>query len=606
MPEGHPPAPPGTDDTAQRVLREQVAALYATSLASTVADTVLAWGLGAIFYWQLRDPWILVWLGLHFVQLLRYPLIQAYFRDPQAATRSDFWARRHWRELLFYSATWGLAPWLFMPADNLSLTALLMLIMLGLCSGGVPSVAPRLASVQALVWPMMTGLITALLWHGGGTHLFLAACTTVHFGATLYFARGQHRLLTAALQARFEKEALAEELALQVEATQRASEEKTRFFAAASHDLRQPLHAIALFGAVLEKELQAHPSLPNAQRLRGAVDALGNSLDSMLDLSRLDAGVIQPALQDIALNNVLQALHPLVAPRAEMSALQLRLRATPLWVRSDPQLLQRMLGNLLENAIKYTPAGGVLVVARQRGREVWIDVVDTGVGIAPEHHDQVFDEFYQVDNPGRDRTRGLGMGLSIVRRLSRLLGHPVQLHSWPGRGSRFRIQLPRVNAPTVPAPVPHPPRATPAAPASLRRVLLVDDEADITDALTAFLQAWGIACTAARDEAGAAQQLQRAAAQGLPFDAMLCDYRLAEGADGLAAALRLREAFAPALPLLLVTGETAPERLQRVRDSGVPVLFKPVQAEQLLRVLAQLCAPFGRSTDQVGHAPKPA
>ncbi|MBU7574039.1 MAG: hybrid sensor histidine kinase/response regulator [Hydrogenophaga sp.] len=579
---------PDTGDlTQQRVLREQVAALYATALSSTIADAVLAWALCALFWWQLRDPLVFVWLGLHTIQVLRYPLIHAYFRDPQAAARSAFWARRQWRELLYYSATWGLAPWLFMPADDMPMTTLLMLIMLGLISGGVPSVAPRWASVLAFVLPMMAGLISALLWRGDTTHLFLAACAGIYTGAMLHFARRQHLLLTASLQMRFEKEALAEQLAGQMAATQRASEEKTRFFAAASHDLRQPLHAIALFGAVLDKELQGQPTHTHAQRLMGAVHSLGTSLDTMLDVSRLDAGVIEADVQDVPLSTVLQALHPSLASRAEERELQLRLRATPVWVRTDPHLLQRLLGNLIENAIKYTAHGGVLVVARPRGAQVWIDVVDTGIGIAPEHADRVFDEFYQVDNPGRDRTRGLGIGLSIVRRLSQLLDHPVRLRSWPGHGTRFRVTVPR--AKPTPEPTLYRRPATLAASQALpRRVLLVDDEADITDALSAFLQTWGVASETARDEDGAALALQAAAARQEPFDALLCDYRLAEGADGLAASQRLRARFGQALPVLLITGETAPDRLQRVRDSGVPVLFKPVDPERLLQALALL------------------
>lgn len=582
---------PQTGDlTQQRVLREQVAALYATSLSSTAADAVLAWCVCALFYWQLRDPMVFVWLGLHTIQVLRYPLIHAYFRDPQAASRSAFWAKRQWRELVYYSATWGLAPWLFMPSDDVPMTTLLMLIMLGLISGGVPSVAPRWASVLAFVLPMMAGLISALLWQGDTTHLFLAACASIYLGAMLHFARRQHVLLTASLRMRFEKEALAEQLEQQMAATQRASEEKTRFFAAASHDLRQPLHAIALFGAVIERELHGRAALVHAQRLMGAVRSLGTSLDTMLDVSRLDAGVIEADVQDVPLNTVLQPLHPSFASRAEERELQLRIRATPVWVRTDPHLLQRLLGNLIENAIKYTPRGGVLVVARPRGKRVWIDVVDTGIGIAPEHTDRVFDEFYQVDNPGRDRTRGLGIGLSIVRRLSQLLGHPVQLRSRPGHGTRFRVIVPRVK------PTPEPtlysrPAALSASHELPRRVLLVDDEADITDALAAFLEAWGVASETARDEDGAAQALQAAAEQQQPFDALLCDYRLAEGADGLAATQRLRARFDPALPVLLITGETAPERLQRVRDSGVPVLFKPVDPDRLLQALSRLVRP---------------
>ncbi|MEC5399897.1 ATP-binding response regulator [Uliginosibacterium sp. H1] len=580
-----PPEP--TDPTQRRILREQVGALFSTSLSSTIADTCIAWGLCGVLYWVLRDPLILVWLALHAFQVLRFPILYAYFRDPLAAERSAFWARRQWRELLYYSATWGLAPWLCLPRDDMPLTAVIVLVMLGLSSGGVPSVAPRWASVLAFVLPMNIGLITALLWHGGTTHLYLAGCCTIYLAVTLHFARSQHRLLTAALHMRFEKEALADDLAQQVVATRRASEEKTRFFASASHDLRQPLHAIALFGAVLDKALRDQPAHVHAQRLMDAVHSLGSSLDTMLDVSRLDAGVIDARPDDVPLNAVMQSLQPLFASRAEERNLQFRLRATPLWVRTDPHLLHRMLANLIENAIKYTPHGGVVVVARARGAQVWIDVIDTGVGIAPEHLERVFDEFYQVGNAGRDRTRGLGIGLSIVRRLSLLLDHPVHVRSHPDKGSRFRVVVPAAAPAALPAPLPEAP-----APLQLpRRVLVVDDESDIADALSAFLGAWGIASASARDEAGAIRLLDEARARGERFDLLICDFRLAEGADGLAAAQRLRARATPSLPLLLVTGETSPERLQRVRDSGVPVLFKPVQAERLLQMLGELRVP---------------
>lgn len=568
----------------ERVQRAQVAALFRNSAASTLADVVLAWGVAALFWWQLREPGVAVWWVLHLLQTMRYPILSRWHRDPEAGERSAHWARLHMREHLCYSITWGLAPWCFLPAEATPLTGLLMLVMLGICSAGVPAVATRWASVLAFSVPMVLGLSSALAWRGDLLHLFLSACCLVYLGATLLFARNLHRLLTEALRTRFEKEALSEQLAEQMAITRRASEDKTRFFAAASHDLRQPLHAIALFGAVIERELQGRAALAHAQRLMGAVRALGTSLDTMLDVSRLDAGVIEPERQPVALAEVFTALLPMFGSRAEEAGLQLRIRATGLWVHSDPQLLQRLLANLVENAIKYTPQGGVLVVARARGHRVWVEVVDTGIGIAPDHAERVFDEFYQIDNPGRDRTRGLGMGLAIVRRLAALLGHPIRLRSRPGRGTRFRLELPATEAPLASTPMPLLPE-TPAAQRLPRHVLLIDDEADIAQATAALLGGWGVRLTAVDGEARAAEALASQA-----FDAMICDFRLADGADGLLAAQRLRERYAPFLPLLLVTGETAPERLQRVRDAGVPVLYKPVDPARLRLALAELIA----------------
>jgi signal transduction histidine kinase/ActR/RegA family two-component response regulator len=591
-----PPATTGPD-TAQRVLREQVAMLYATSLSSTITGTLLACAMSGIFYWRLRDPWALAWLGLNFALLLRRPLYAAYYRDPAAAERSAFWATRHYRLIAVYSAVWGLAPWFFMPQDDLAMTSLMMLVMLGLASGGVPAVGARWPSLLCFVLPMVLGLIAALVWRGTSLHLALAALTAIHLAATLDFARQQYRLLITALTSRFEKEALAEQLLHQSDLIQRASDEKSRFFAAASHDLRQPLHAIALFGAVLEKDLQGQPQHTNATRLMRAVNVLGISLDTMLDVSRLDAGVIEPELQPVALNTVFQSVNQVFASVADAKGLQLRLRASPLWVQTDPQLLQRLLSNLVDNAIKYSPQGGVLVVARARGASVWVDVVDTGIGIAPDQLEPIFNEFYQVNNPGRDRAQGLGIGLSIVRRLSDLLRHPVQVFSRPGRGSRFRIVLPVALigptlavdgfSPSAPLPLMY---ASPEPHYLPRRVLLLDDEIDIGDAVTALLNSHGVHVVAVHDEAQAFAAFNAAAA-GTGFDAMLCDYRLANGADGMEVAMRLRQRFGSHLPMLVITGETSPARLQRVHELGVPVLFKPVAAEALLAALVKIHRP---------------
>jgi len=580
------PDAPTEPQTAQRVLYEQVAALYATSWSSAAADTLMAWALSAFFFWRLHNAMVLVWVGLHLLQLLRYPLLSAYHKDPQASQRSKFWAQMHSRELLIYSSVWGLAPWLFMPADNEPMIALMMLVMMGISSAGVPAVAPRWPSVLSFVVPMMVGLITALAWREDGEHFFLAGCCLLYLGATLHFAHQLHQLLDRALLMRFEKEALAEKLSEQMAVAQRASEEKNRFFAAANHDLRQSMHAIALFGAVLERELQGRLEQTHATRLMRAVHALGTSLDTMLDVSRLDAGVIVPMRQAIPLNPLFQAINQIFEPRAEEKGLQLRLRASPLWVDTDPQLLQRLLFNLLENAIKYTTEGGVLLVARARGDAVWIEIQDTGIGIASENLLYIFDEFYQVNNPGRDRTKGLGIGLSIVRRLSTLLGHPVEVHSRLGQGTRFRVVIDLASEPEQrPEPeidVLQERRAMP------KRVLLIDDESDVSEAMIALLGSHGVTVQAVRDERDAMTAFAQASALGAPFDALICDYRLADGANGLDVGQSLRERFAPDLPMLLVTGETAPRRLQRVRDSGVPVLFKPVAAEILMKTLISM------------------
>ncbi|QXL85374.1 HAMP domain-containing sensor histidine kinase [Comamonas sp. NLF-1-9] len=584
-------APAAPSPFAEQVLREQVAMLYSTIRAATLGDFLLALAFGSAMYWQMRAWPILAWMLLHLYNTSRLPVMTAYFKDPQAGQRLQHWADVYCRELALNSLTWGLAPLLFLP-DSLPLTAVMMLVMMGLCAAGVSAVAPLARAARHYLVPMLACLMLALLMRPSTMHLFLALCSAIFLASILRFAKAQSALLKQALQARFENEALAAQLARQVRATEEASQQKTRFLASASHDLRQPLHAIALLGAALQKQLAGAPQEANAERLMQAVGTLSQSLDAMLDVSRLDAGVVAATRRPIALQEIFQSLGQSFVNAASEKDITLRLRATELWVDSDPQLLRRLLSNLLDNAIKYTHEGGVLVLARGRAAQVWVELYDTGIGIAPEQQSRVYEEFYQVGNPGRDRALGLGIGLAIVARLARLLQHPLQQRSVLGRGTRFRLVLPRAAAPPtrpLSSVLPLPPlwSADSAARTLPRRALLLDDEADVRLAMVQLLQAYEVHACAVADEAQARGALAQARAAGQPFDLLICDFRLAGGADGLQAGMALAREFAP-LALLLVTGETAPERLRHVRSAGVPVLFKPVGGEQLLQAIAAI------------------
>jgi signal transduction histidine kinase len=593
-----PNDPPADHALAQRVLREHVASVYDTYRTSTLTHMAFVVVFGAIIYSQLKNPNLLFWLaGLLMVDV--YVFFTPRWNPSRPARESAYWARKISRMVTLVSMVTAVVPWLIVPYDNLPMTSLLMAVVVGSCSRAAQSLWPLKAALFGYTLPMSLGLLTALAWQGDGLHLFLAAAGAAYLLLTLRAGIGQHKLLTESLMLRFENEALAARLGEQIAATERASEEKTRFLGAASHDLRQPLHAIALFGAALENELRGRPESRNAERLMRAVNALGASLDTMLDVSRLDAGVITPVPQPVQLDALFLPLNHTFAARAEQKQLQLRVRASGLWVHSDPQLLHRMLSNLMDNALKYTARGGVTVTARERGDAVWIEVRDSGIGIAPEQSGRIFEEFYQINNPGRDRSRGLGIGLSIVQRLSLLLRHPVQMRSRLGRGTHFRVVVPAVSAAErAVAGVPAPAAMTGAttekrsspAPVLPSRVLLLDDELEIREAMTGLLRSHAIDAHAVADEAGAAAALRQAIGEGRPFDLLLCDYRLADGADGLDAGLRLSQGQggSAGVPLLLITGETSPDRLQRVRESRVPVLFKPVVAASLLQAMAEL------------------
>ncbi|RSZ44170.1 MULTISPECIES: hybrid sensor histidine kinase/response regulator [unclassified Variovorax] len=597
------PLPTGPDELALRVLREHVASVYAAYNASVFVHFGLGAALGTAMYVHEPRTWILVWMAVHLsLGLFLFLMPRWHSGVPLADTTR--WARRHSRTVTAVGAAMASAPMLFISSDDLPVTSVVTVVVIGSCARAMQLLWPLKPALYGYTLPMMLSLITVLAWQGDAMHFFLALFSLGYLLFTLRVGNQQHRLLTDSLVLRFENEALAGQLGRQIAAAERASAEKTRFLATASHDLRQPLHAIALFGAALENELREHHGGRNARQLMRAVNALGNSLDTMLDVSRLDAGVVTPAIGPVPLDALFRSLNHMFAARAEQRQLQLRVHASGLWVRSDAQLLYRMLSNLVDNALKYTVRGGVSVRARTRGDMVWIEVVDTGIGIAPEQQERVFEEYYQVHNPGRDRTQGLGIGLSIVQRLSQLLWHPVQLKSRPGRGSRFRLRLPAATqaeagvetmppatglaSPFVTGAMPDPARTIHAPHAARGRILLIDDEAEVREAMTGFFRAHGLTVDTAAGEAEAAELLARPEAREHPFTLLVCDYRLANGDNGLDVGQRLQRRFDLQAPLLLVTGETSPERLQRVRASGVPVLFKPVSAAALLGALAEL------------------
>ena len=366
-------------------------------------------------------------------------------------------------------------------------------------------------------------------------------------------------------------------------ALEEASLAKTRFLAAASHDLRQPVQALAMYMAALQREALTPAQAGMVERMAQSLGALGGMFDALLDISRLDAGIVPVDPQPLALRPLLWRLHDELKPTAEARGLAWRLHLPRgdalLLTRSDAVLLERCLRNLLDNALKYTPAGGVLLALRRFGppeAPQWrVQVIDTGLGMAPEVQARVFEEFYQADNPERDRTRGLGLGLAIVQRLLRLLGHPLQLRSRPGRGTAMSLDLPALPEAVV--------RTTSEAatdgPDRALCVMVVDDDADVRDSLVALLERWGHCVLAGPDDAALLQSWQ---ATGRPaVHAVLADLRLRGTLTGVTAVQRLRATLGSRLPALVITGDIAPDRLTLLRDSGLPWLPKPVMPMRL-------------------------
>jgi signal transduction histidine kinase len=375
------------------------------------------------------------------------------------------------------------------------------------------------------------------------------------------------------------------ELRAQKAQAESATLAKSRFLAAASHDLRQPLHALSLLVEAMRERVPAGEALRLTEHIVSSVSTMESLLNTLLDLSRLDAGVVDAHPECFPLDRVLENIERQFAPVAALKGLRLSVRHSRVWIYSDPALLERILANLVSNALRYTDAGGVVLGAR-RVQQDWLrlEVWDTGKGIPPEFQARVFEEYFQLANPERHRDKGLGLGLAIVTRLARLLGSQVQIRSRMGRGSCFHLRFARCHArrePEIKAAA-----ANVALPLKHALVAFIDDDESILEAMVEVFDHWGVALAAGEDGEQVRRELQEL---GRAPDLILSDYRLKDGHTGVEAIATLRQAFGP-VPAALLTGDTAPETIQAVRQSGLPVLHKPLKPAKLRALLSHLLA----------------
>ena len=388
---------------------------------------------------------------------------------------------------------------------------------------------------------------------------------------------------TEELQARID--AATRALVSEKQTAEEATAAKSRFIAAASHDLRQPLHAIGMFTAALERRCRGSDVEAVVADLAQAVAVMDQLFDSLLDISKFDAGTLHAQTKPIRLERLFAQLAAEHREAAVQKQLTLRFHPTRLAVRSDELLLHRLLGNLVSNAIRYTERGAVLIGARHRGGEIQIEVRDSGIGIAPEHVEEIFREFYQVANPARDRTLGLGLGLAIVSRIARLLGTQVHVRSAPGHGSVFWLRVQRTDASDADA-TPEDEHRIGEAPATLP-VLVVDDDRLVLAGTRALLEKLGCRVVTAHDAAGAEAALR---AIDERFVLVLCDLWLSDRDSGIALLRGLAAMTPVSVYGVVVSGDTSPETIQLARDAGFELLHKPVSPARLRAVVTHFAS----------------
>ncbi|MEP7062297.1 MAG: ATP-binding protein [Betaproteobacteria bacterium] len=572
----------------ERARADQVAMLYERYHRTTLSMLLGALILWAVLREEVAPALMAAWLLLVAAnQTWRGALARAWRRAQPGIAATPRWGRYWTLGSALAGALWGFASVAMFPESAPS-QALMIVCLFGVVLGGLNLTAVYKPSFYGFALPALLPLIVRVALEGGPVHWNIAGVMVVVLAFILAFGHRLNDVLTHALAIRYENADLIVELKEQTRAAQgartaaeAANRAKSQLLAAASHDLRQPLHALALFLAALAARTSGTELallVANVERSAASLDA---QFDQLLDLSRLEANAFTPERTRVALAPLFARLRDEFAPQAGARHLDMRFANTTLTVESDPALLARILRNLIGNALRYTQSGGVIVGARRRGDSVGIDVFDTGPGISAQDRERIFDEFFQIatlaDAP--QGGRGTGLGLAIVKRFATLLGHEVSVTSRIGHGARFRVVC-RGAGRRTPAQVriAGSVRAPPAATLAGALVAVIDDDESAIEGMRALFGAWGARVAGGTHAAAVLEAL--GALESYP-DLIIADLRLGNGADGVSAIAQLRSELGAPIPALIVSGDVGAGATRDARAAGLPLLQKPVDATAL-------------------------
>lgn len=563
------------DESNLRIRADQIRSRLQIFPVIVVSQVLVALAFVGLMWEQVAQRGLLWWLSISvFVHCLE--LITWWRFRTATGTVEECLA---WRDRFIVGAVvvglvWGGAFMLFYPQE-LAYQAFVICIAIGLSAGAV-TVNPMFPPSLYLYVPLLivpTGIATLL--QGDVLHWILAGMLLVFIFIALNSGRQLAKTFFVSLWQRYENLSLVEQLTREKTRAETASREKSRFLATASHDLRQPLQALVLFSEALQETAKEESLQHLSAQIGKSVRALVEMFDELLDVSRLEAGVVEPRWQSFELQAMFDRLYAEFAPLAQTKKLVF---VVPMgaWVAySDPYLLERILRNLISNAIRYTDTGGVQVGCEPSEHGLRLSVRDSGIGIGKEAIPHIFDEYYQADNPHRDRRKGLGLGLAIVRRVEGLLGYKLDIASEPGKGSTFSFVVAEGDAADLAQPfvITHSRHNLAGV-----KVALVEDDADIREMVKGLMEDWGCKVIAGEYADDVMRKLDVA---GMRPDILVSDYRLPHGFTAIDVIKRVRDLWGYDIPVLVLTGDTASETLHAIHASGAVLLHKPIAPARL-------------------------
>ncbi|MDP3229176.1 MAG: ATP-binding protein [Acidovorax sp.] len=566
------------------VLREQVALLRQnfpmTLLASLATALGTLWVMARVADAQIVAVWLLVHtlvvVGVHATLRSIAP-----FEDPAPQA-----ARKLIGCMAFMGLSWGSLGYVVLYWGTPESVIYAVGIISTVSSGALGLGAPLYRAYLTYLTCAVGGVMVAVALGGGQVMWPALFLTTVYYALTSLQARTADRATRRSIALKLENERLVSKLRAESqralaaqEAAERADRDKSRFLAAASHDLRQPLHAMGLFLESLQRSPLNDHQRTVLKHAHAASGAAAEMLTTLLDYSRLEAGVVKVRPDAFAVQPLLTALEQEFGVQADTAGLVYRTRETSAAAHADRSLVGLVMHNFISNALRYTARGGVLIACRTRGKRLALEVWDTGAGI-PEHQwEEIFKEFHQLGNPERDRRKGLGLGLAIVQRLAREMKTSVELRSYPGRGSVFRLWLDRWQGALVDDAIP----ALDARGLVGLRVLAIDDDEAVRLGMQSLLQSWGCHCITAASSTEALECLD-----DITPDLIITDFRLRHEETGKQVLQALRAYLGTNVPAIIMTGDTSPQRLRDAQSTSALLLHKPVSTGQLRDAMVQL------------------
>lgn len=576
--------PARSRDRAAIIAAELIRAQYANMPGAFIGSAVTATFMAAVLYDKLPARAVFPWLIAAYVNCgLRLLLWRRFQVAAPRVEDMSRWERYAVVAGVVAGLIWGASGIVLNIPGNLSYQIVVLLVTTGLAFTSTYLSSALLPAYRAFAIPTFALAAVPFLLGGDIWHALVGVVTLAALPIVLRYASRLCHALRVSIEVRLQNADLVEELRAQKKAADEANIAKSRFLAVASHDLRQPLHSMELFVQALEDT----PLPVHAQQLVGnvrrAVDSMEELFDGLLDISRLDAGVVRARQEVIPLADLFERLSFEYAAIAQRKGLRLRVMKTSLCVRSDPTLLARILRNLVANAVRYTERGRVTVGCRRHADSVSIEILDTGPGIPADQCAEIFQEFTQLGNPERDRRKGLGLGLAIVERLAKLLGHGVLLRSRVGKGSVFSVTVARgrLDEQTLFEPAP---RITTQLDLRGRMALVIQDELAARQEVVELLRGWNcevIATGSLTEMMGLLGGLPRAP------DLIIAAHD-ADSDSGTAVVELLRNEFNFEVPALLVGAEGAAAGVPGEVRGALPVLYRPFNAGRLRSLINYL------------------